>query len=144
MDHLTMGHKYLLKILKNNKMFCKIYTTLNEFWEVAKIISECMNLSVTNERYIENEGFFSIYIDDNEEYDQVAQEKFPDGFLHFKNLVEIDFVDNASIDEIVNATNLILSSLWEKNYPAVAACEYEEKIVFHGGYKSTNVPWFNY
>jgi hypothetical protein len=122
-------------------MFCRIYTTGEEKYKVIGILSEQLRIPITNEVYIENSGLFTIYFDTNEEHNIQDEKKFPDGFLHFKTLIEIDFPKTTEIDYAVVITNSILSALWKLGCPAVASCSFENKLMHQGGYNNRNLPW---
>jgi len=122
-------------------MHCKIYTTGNDISEelILNLLVGILHSSIID-GYIENENY-SIYIDVNEEYDNNKEKDFPDGFLFFKLIIEVDFIAGVSKETILNTTNRILECLWQIPYPAVASCNYEEELIFKGGYNNINVPW---
>ena len=134
--------KYLSKELKHHKnMFCKIYTTGNDISEelVLNLLTDVLHSSIID-GYIEDENY-SIYVDTNEEYDNNKEKNFPDGFLYFKLIIEIEFIESVGTEILLNTTNKILECLWKMTYPAVASCNYEEKLIITGGYNNTNLPW---
>lgn len=125
-------------------MFCRIYTTINDIYEVLGFLSNKLGLPVTDKNYIENDTYFSMYIDANEEYSIHDEKNFPDGFLYFKTIIEIDFQDAVSLEYAINITDIILTELWGKGYPAIASCGYEEKLICNGGYNNKDVPWVDH
>lgn len=76
----------------------------------------------------------------NPERDDVKGKIFPDGFLFFPYIVEI--YSNQSVDDgYISKIKKILLGFWHSGYPAVIACDFEEKLPEKGGYKSKNTPW---
>ena len=77
----------------------------------------------------------------DDEYDDNKAREFPDGFLYFSNFIEY-LKDEAqySNDDIYNF-KLILKTLWNSGIPAIASCDFEEKLPKTGGYKSKDIPW---
>ena len=79
----------------------------------------------------------------NLDFDPVARPQFPDGFLHFRQRIEIfpEESKTPSQENQVTLVSLILEHLWARGVPAVAACDYEDKLPHGGGYNSTETPW---
>lgn len=123
-------------------MFCRIYITGKEISEslILNFLSNIFEIPISGGMYVENENF-SISVDSNDEYDSVTEKNFPDGFLYFKLLIGIDFVDNNNAELAIEVTGRILKYLWINNYSAVASCSYEEDLIEKGGYNNRNVPW---
>lgn len=79
----------------------------------------------------------------NLDFDATRRRGFPDGFLHFTSRIEI-FPDDApavSLDDQVRFVSTLLEQLWSHGVPAVASCDYEDRLPHTGGYRSTAVPW---
>jgi hypothetical protein len=94
----------------------------------------------------------NFYIDDNEilitknlGFDSIKCQQFPDGFLYFKQIIEIfpDDLKTVSLDNQIALVSRILQYLWSEGVPAVASCDYEDKLPNNGGYGSTVIPWLN-
>lgn len=122
-------------------MFCKIYTTgdITNEESLLRILSNKLNTTITD-GYISSRDY-TIYVDINEEYCDDKQKRFPDGFLYFRYLIEVNFQDSTKKDLCLSITNNILSSLWHLKYPAVASCNYEQELLFKGGFNNTELPW---
>lgn len=92
---------------------------------------------------LKNKDCFVIDINKNDEYDDNKAREFPDGFLYFSNFIEY-LKDEAqySNDDIYNS-KLILKTLWNSGIPAIASCDFEEKLPKTGGYKSKDIPWWS-
>jgi hypothetical protein len=79
----------------------------------------------------------ALHVDRNDEADAVRRTEFPDGFLYFSHRVEA-YADSPPAADLVTR---LLERLWSEGWPAVAACDYEEKLPHAGGYKADQVPW---
>jgi hypothetical protein len=90
----------------------------------------------------ENENSFEIDIVKNSDFNESESKKFPDGFLSFPFLIEYYSNGEVKTADIFNAT-VILEELWKNNIPAIASCDFEDKLPENGGYKSKNIPWNN-
>ena len=125
-------------------MFCRIYVGGTKTKEsiILDFVSDILETPVSNAWHIENKEF-SLSVDRNDEYNFDKSKGFPDGFLYFQFSLSIDFIENIDILRVVGVINKVLEYLWANNYPAVAACDYEELLTEKGGYMSTNVPWVN-
>jgi hypothetical protein len=123
-------------------MFCRIYTTGNEINELLMLefLSSTLEIPISDSIYLEDKSF-SISIHTNDDYNCEKEKDFPDGFLYFKLLIEIDFLESVATELVADVTGKILKYLWTNNYPAVASCAYEEILIEKGGYNNTNLPW---
>lgn len=126
-------------------MFCEIYTTGNKINEslVLNFLSDILVIPIKDGRYIEDENIY-ISVDTNDEYNQEMEKDFPNGFLYFKLLIGIDFIETVDTEFASEITGKILKYFWENNYPAVASCTFEEMLIEKGGYNNTNVPWLDF
>lgn len=77
----------------------------------------------------------------NDDYDKERALEFPDGFLFFPYLIEIDVADSASIDQYTQDLSTLLKRLWQNNMAAIAASDLEEVLPEKGGYKNKNLPF---
>ncbi len=122
-------------------MYCEIHTTgdvMTSDWLREKLVQIFGSPFI--EGYIEL-PHYSIYIDDNEAYDLNKQHQFPDGFIYFEFIIELDFYDSCQLSERISTTNKLLDFLWKAGHPAVAVCDYEDDLMLKGGYKDASIPW---
>ncbi len=85
--------------------------------------------------------FVEIDIDENEEFDDIKEKEFPDGFLFFPFRLDLEFNENVCKQDCIKFTNILLKLFWSKNKSAVSACDYENQLINKGGYKSEEVPF---
>ncbi|WP_160714181.1 1,4-dihydroxy-6-naphthoate synthase [Chitinophaga solisilvae] len=87
-------------------------------------------------------GYFDMDIRINKDFNEQASKLFPDGFLHFEYYLDILFRQDLEDDEVmINMISDLLVWLWGNNYPAIAACDFENLLPEKGGYNSPHVPW---
>jgi hypothetical protein len=78
----------------------------------------------------------------NSDYDSSRQSEYPDGFLYFRYILEINNLnEDIEMLKIVSIVNNILDFLWENNISAIASCDYENLLKNNGGYKNISIPW---
>lgn len=106
---------------------CLIYTNIEEN---SKLFSHEIQDIVS--------GNGEMFLEKNSDFDLKKSKNFPDGFLYFNSILEISIKEES--DEII-IINGILNLLWSNNIPAIASCDFEDKLVHKGGYKSQSVPF---
>lgn len=78
----------------------------------------------------------------NHDYDSLRQSEYPDGFLYFRYILEINFLfENIETLKVVTIVNNVLDFLWKNNISAIASCDYENLLKNNGGYKNFSTPW---
>jgi len=83
-----------------------------------------------------------LYVARNDDFDPVDRAEFPGGFKFFRCVIEVTSGEApTSLDAQVQAVSALLEYCWAKGMPAVAACEYEDRLPHGGGYNSSAVPW---
>ncbi len=84
-----------------------------------------------------------IEVVENLDFDTLKRTRFPDGFLCFRQRIEIfpEGPGDGSPEKQVRLVSALLEGLWLRNVPAVAACDYEDLLPNHGGYKCVNIPF---
>lgn len=124
-------------------MFCRIYLSgkRTSSKELLISIGKLLQAELIDERYLEKNGC-SIEIRLNDEFDEIKQKEYPDGFLYFPYSAELDFQDNIPISYASEEVGIILQYLWENGYTAIASCEFEDQLPEKGGYNSKTLPWF--
>lgn len=134
--NLIMEHKYQSLNKKNMNRDCIIYLTSE---------LELNNLELElNSNFNNCEIELEFILLKNSDFDSLKQIEFPDGFLHFKYVLEIIFLnDEIENSKIISKVNEILEYLWKSNISAIASCDYENLLINKGGYKSLLIPWPN-
>lgn len=118
---------------------CRIYVdaSINKL-ELLRIIAELV--SAPYDRYSVATSFGIIDVLANDDYDENRRLAFPDGFLHFRYLVETYPRPDGRV-ESCRAVRSVLQYLWSRDMPAVATCDDEDELPERGGYKSRAIPW---
>ncbi|WP_203815307.1 hypothetical protein [Paractinoplanes ferrugineus] len=71
---------------------------------------------------VDAEGL-EFFVDDNEEAGAGS------GFLFFDHVCEFYFAPRVSLDDRIRTVSAILADLWRRSLSAVAACDYEERLL---------------
>jgi len=121
-------------------MFCKIYVTSKEISVdiLLNLIAAYFGKPNSDKELIFGESLLSVRL--NDDFNKKKEIDFPDGFLFFKILVEIEIYDQ-NLNEIKLVIKEILHLIWSKKYAAVAACSFEHDLPYSGGYKQKELPW---
>jgi len=64
-----------------------------------------------------------------------------DGFLFFQYILEFYPDTDCQRKDMIDVVGKILTMIWSRGWPGVAACDYESDLPHRGGYGST--PWFS-
>jgi hypothetical protein len=121
--------------------FCKVFVNSElEIDAFRNQISNKLKLVKTSSSFFETE-FLDLSIKKNDEFDDYQMSQFPDGFLYFKFLLEFEFKDWISIDYCTEYVGKTLDWLWKTQMPAIAVCDYEERLPNNGGYNDKSLPW---
>lgn len=85
-------------------------------------------------------AYLNASVIDNSNYDLDKLTIFPDGFLHFNVLIEIDYNTNYEY-LVIEKTNLFVTKLWNNNIPCVVSSDFENELVNNGGYNNASIPF---
>ena len=69
----------------------------------------------------------------NDTYERQAI-NLPDGFLYYRYFLDIDPVQDVDEADYVASVATLLTQLWQSEYKAVAACDFEDRLPRKGGY----------
>lgn len=120
---------------------CVIYCTGDINLEDLKLsIENLINGTKITSTYFKT-TFYEISIHKNDEFDPSKQIHFPDGFLFFKFLIDIEFEPTVVLKDRAFEISKLLHWFWSSKMPAVASCDFEDLLTNNGGYKSTTIPW---
>ncbi|GIM95734.1 hypothetical protein [Paractinoplanes toevensis] len=78
-----------------------------------------------------------ILVDDNDDAGGGDKTVRRGGFLFFDNVAEIYFAPGVDLDRRVGFVSAVLEDLWRRGLPAVAACDYEDRLLREGGVAET-------
>ena len=124
--------------MENN--FCKIFIySENSNFAIASNLALFYKLKAEG-KYLKAD-FAELGVIKNDDFDILKGKDFPDGFLSFPYYLEINFIEDIILVDVIFQINKILSFLWSQNIPAVAACDYEDSLINNGGYNKYNLPW---
>ena len=83
----------------------------------------------------------AVVIDDNDEADPERAGEWPGGFLFFPFILDIYAAPDAAEADRARVVAALLTSLWARGLPAVAACQYEDLLPAGAGTGSRSLPW---
>ncbi|HEY7341698.1 MAG TPA: hypothetical protein VH591_12505 [Ktedonobacterales bacterium] len=98
------------------------------------LLVECLGDQVQRaERWSIDGLLFAIDIRRNDEFDAIRRNE-PDGFLYYRNYLDVDAVPGQQRVAEVALVSQILERLWARGYAAVAACNFEDKLPHRGSF----------
>ncbi len=121
--------------------WCVIYVdTTNEDRQLARTIADGLDGSC-EDRCV-TVGTVELDVESNDDFDAKARLVRPEGFLHFRYRVEIDY-PTSKAPEVLALVSRLLTYLWGNEIAAVAACDFEDDLPHLGGGQLSNsaVPW---
>lgn len=119
------------------ELFCRTYvhTSLDQP-ELIADIAHLLSGSINGNTIVTPSAEIDVLR--NDAYDELQSQDFPDGFRYAIDMVALP------MQAYANHTALIanmLTYLWAKDVPAVAACDYANELPHNGGYANQAVPW---
>ncbi len=129
--------------MEEDKLGCSLYTDATvELEELIANLASLLNASVKG-LYVENaEGY--ICVDKNDEFDEQMRRDGEDGFLYYRYLIEVEPNKELGEENAVAFVSKILRYLWSEDYPATAACAYEDALPNKGKLIPENHSWNEY
>ena len=83
----------------------------------------------------------AVVVDDNDEADPERAGEWPGGFLFFPFILDVYAAPDAAEADRARVVAALLTSLWARGLPAVAACQYEDLLPAGAGTGSRSLPW---
>lgn len=77
----------------------------------------------------------------NKDQDAEFARRFPDGFLHFRYVLELYPAKDLNGAAEATYVGELLKLFWSNGFPAVASGDYEDQLPFGGGYRDSSLPW---
>jgi hypothetical protein len=117
---------------------CSIYFEANEpSPEIAGWLAERLHGSVeTRSTAVEvHTPHAELEIRRNPQVSSGRTGETPNGFLYFARLLEVYFDPQCSLEDRVALVSTVLNTLWSRGLPAVAACDFEDRLPERGGYR---------
>ncbi len=87
-------------------------------------------------------GEFSVL--KNDEFDEQMRKDDRDGFLYYRYLIEVEPNKELGEENAVAFVSKRLEYLWSQDYPATAACGYEDALPNKGKLIPENHNWGEY
>lgn len=106
-------------------MYCKLYIHSSSIESTISIFESQYGVArkELNNYYFKQ---FDIHICRNKETDTNKLRTYPDGFLYYEIIADVDIYDNH-----IQITDTLLRLLWQNNMPTVVSCDYEKELNNH-------------
>ena len=120
----------------SSNLFCKVFVDADIPKEkLVKLVALAVSGSI--ERIGNVTGIISVprselEIRENEDFHVIRRNEPSDGFLYFRYYIEVDALPDQQFESQVALVSHLLRSLWAHGLPAVAACDYEDKLPLKG------------
>jgi hypothetical protein len=128
----------------NNELGCKIFLEAG----VARpglidLLAEGANTQVSSgpTSFLIRNEIGELELRRNDDRDEASAREYPDGFLHFRSVIEFYPRPTERREDEVNYIASLLDRLWSSGLPAVASCNYEDALPHRGGYRDPSLPW---
>lgn len=120
-------------------LYCHLYVDANVSEEaLATDLAKLLGARAEGESVSTKEGDLSVRR--NKEFDAEMRKDPLDGFLYYHLHVDVEPAMEIGREKAVAFISNLLEHLWSRDYPAVAACDYEDDLPHKGGYKSVYTP----
>ncbi|TGV05244.1 1,4-dihydroxy-6-naphthoate synthase [Mesorhizobium sp. M00.F.Ca.ET.186.01.1.1] len=120
---------------KYDNLYCKLFIDTDmDNLSLVNLVGQISTGSI-QKRVIVNK-YSEIYVNQNDDFDETLRGKNGDGFLHARYFLDIEPSLNVEQTEYIACVARLLEGLWKRGCQAVAACDFEEELPNHGGYKA--------
>jgi hypothetical protein len=114
-------------------LYCKVF--IDAGCEHEELVQRLAGLigGTTDGRWIST-AWGNFHVVRNVAFDDDRRDAEQDGFLYFRYFLDIE--PSAEVDQngYITQIGTLLASLWHSGIPAVAACDFEDKLPSKGGY----------
>ncbi|MBE9252212.1 1,4-dihydroxy-6-naphthoate synthase [Dolichospermum sp. LEGE 00240] len=119
---------------ERQNLYCKIYLDCDiSLDELIRTIAALVHGRI-NRRSVLCAGY-EIDARKNEDFDENLRCDYPDGFLYYPYSIDIEPTEEILPILYKETIAKLLETFWDKNYQAVAACDFEDELPRKGGYK---------
>lgn len=128
-----------------NTLSCRIYLEANcSREELAHLMSKVLpneEIEPVPTCLLIKSAVGEIELRSNEEWNASTRGEFPDGFLSFRYVLELYPSLGVSREVEENYVSSLMNFFWSHGFPAVASCDYEDRLPYCGGYSDASLPW---
>lgn len=122
-----------------SELDCKLFVDgAPDSRELSAWIAEIVNGKISEDGVVA--AGVEMFVDDNDDAGLEDKAVRKRGFLFFDNVVEFYFAPRVDLNERVALVSAVLNDLWRRGLPAVAACDYEDRLPLGGG-TADSAPW---
>ena len=110
------------------QLFCKMYLDMDgSVRDVNQLVRTILDGKSEDDAMIST-SVCSIYIDENDEFDEVMRTTPADGFLYYRYFLDIEPVDGVIRGSYVQALSHLLRGLRKNGCKVVPACDFEDEL----------------
>ncbi|WDZ88847.1 hypothetical protein [Nocardiopsis sp. HUAS JQ3] len=113
----------------SDALYCKVFVAKADVTSVRNIVSATFDVSFDEDIIKISDSRVEVIRNEDSDGDGT----FNEDFLYWPALVEFELEDHSLLPSLVSQVSLLLSTLWEASLPAVAACDFEERLPWSGG-----------
>jgi hypothetical protein len=129
-----------------NELDCKVFLEAQvPPADLAKLLADSLSGTLAGPPFAPvvrtRNGEIEIRINDDRDEDTARDAT--DNFLFFRYALELYPVTNCRHEDKVALVSALLRFLWQRGWPAVAACDYERDLPFAGGSDPSAAPWLS-
>lgn len=129
-----------------NELDCKVFLeTAASSADLAKFLADSLPGTLAGPPFapVVRTRSCEIEIRINNDQDEEKAQGTADGFLFFRYALELYPLSDGRHEDKVALASALLQSLWQRGWPAVAACDYEAELPFAGGSDPSAIPWLS-
>jgi hypothetical protein len=109
-------------------VYCNLFVDSNlEQSHFANNLASVFNQAANKQGNFDT-SFGNIYVIENDDYDELKKTDKEEGFLFYRYLLEVEPRLDLDINNAIEFVSKLLNYLWSLDYPATAACSYEDKL----------------
>lgn len=119
---------------------CSIYIDLSySYYRSLNYLNDNYTLGKIDIDYTILSTVYDFYLEENKKNNSKNPELLEEEkFLYFDYVLDCTPTERATEEECIDSINNLLEKLWSNSLNAVAACEFEDKLLRKGNYLNTS------
>lgn len=110
-------------------LYCKIFVAKADENSVRRVASSVFQVTFDKDPIRISDSL--VEVRSNE--DSAGDGSFSEDFLFWPVLVECELEDHSSLPTLTDQVTRLLRAFWEASLPAIAACDFEDRLPWGGG-----------
>jgi hypothetical protein len=122
-----------------SELDCKIFVDgPSSTSDLVAMLSDALG-GASDDNSVQGDGV-ELLVSESDDVDAGRKADLDEGFLFFRFIAEVYFAANVEHGKRVTTVAQVLTALWDRGWPAVGACDYEDDLPKRGGVDGT-APW---